>query len=123
MEILIKLNYAELKTVVDNGLLIELCESISKKTETVEKVEKPIKHIVEGMEFKEENIETPWDIPKKEEKKPAATEDQIRAKFVELNKSGKKAELKALLNEFGVVKVTELTADKFDEVYARLEAL
>lgn len=51
------------------------------------------------------------------------TEVQIRAKFVELSRKGKKKELKALLSELGVEKVSDIKPEQYADAWARLEAL
>lgn len=54
---------------------------------------------------------------------PEITEVQLRAKFVELNKKGKKKELKALLETLGVAKVSDIQPDQYEDAWAGLEAL
>lgn len=54
---------------------------------------------------------------------PEITEVQLRAKFVELNKKGKKKELKALLDKLGVAKVSDIQPDQYEDAWAGLEAL
>lgn len=54
---------------------------------------------------------------------PEITEVQLRAKFVELNKKGKKKELKALLDKLGVAKVSDIQPEQYEEAWAGLEAL
>lgn len=47
--------------------------------------------------------------------KTYALED-VRAKLAELNKSGKRAEVKSLLGSFGAVKLSDVPADKYGEL-------
>ena len=54
---------------------------------------------------------------------PEITEVKLRAKFVELNKKGKKKELKALLDKLGVAKVSDIQPEQYEEAWAGLEAL
>jgi len=49
--------------------------------------------------------------------------EKLRAKFVELSKKGKKAELKKLLSELGVSKVSDIKPDQYQDVMAKLEAI
>ena len=51
------------------------------------------------------------------------SEVEIRAKFVALSKKGKKAELKKLLTDFGVEKVSDLQPDQYQNAMAKLEAI
>lgn len=54
---------------------------------------------------------------------PTFTFDDIRTKFVALNKAGKKTELVEMLQAFGVSKVSDLEPAQFGEVMARLEGM
>lgn len=51
------------------------------------------------------------------------SEVEIRAKFVALSKKGKKAELKKLLTDFGVEKVSDLQPDQYEAAMKKLEAI
>jgi len=55
--------------------------------------------------------------------KPSIDLATLMAKFVEVAQRGKRAELKALLTEFGSENVSGLAEDVWDDVYARLEAM
>ena len=58
-----------------------------------------------------------------EENKPKATLEQVRAKLAELTRNGKREQVKALLNEFGANKLSEVPADKYAELMARAEEI
>ena len=58
----------------------------------------------------------------KSEKKQIS-EVEIRAKFVALSKKGKKAELKKLLTDFGVEKVSDLQPDQYQKAMEKLTEL
>ena len=51
-----------------------------------------------------------------EENKPKVTLEQVRAKLAELTRNGKREQVKALLNEFGANKLSEVPADKYAEL-------
>src|SRR5690606_36817727 len=44
------------------------------------------------------------------------TLEQVRAKLAELTRNGKREQVKALLNEFGANKLSEVPADKYAEL-------
>lgn len=54
---------------------------------------------------------------------PSVSAKEVREKFTELARDGKRDELRAVLAEFGVENVSALEESMFDEVYERLEAL
>lgn len=79
--------------------------------------EKPVKEQedVKEPEGKEEPAEeTKPESPKTEEKQ--FTLEEVRAKLAALNKAGKRAEVKAILESFGAQKLSEIPADKFAAV-------
>ena len=53
---------------------------------------------------------------------PTYTVEDVRAKAMDLMRAGKRAEAKAIVNEYAA-NITDLPADKCDEVMARLTAL
>lgn len=55
--------------------------------------------------------------------KATVTAKEVRTKFTELARAGKRDELRDLLAEFGAENVSSLKESDYDEVYARLEAL
>ena len=54
---------------------------------------------------------------------PVVTVDDIRARYVALVASGKKAEARDAIKSYGVDKISDLPADKCAEVLAKLNAL
>lgn len=70
-------------------------------------------------------IETTQDVEATTESpvETSINEEDIRAKFLDLNKKGKKAELKDVLNALGVEKVSSLKPDQFKEAMTKLEAI
>ena len=55
--------------------------------------------------------------------KPAYTLEQVRAKLADLQRQGKRAEVKALIQSFGVSKLSEVPADKYAELMAKAEEI
>jgi hypothetical protein len=51
------------------------------------------------------------------------TIDDIKAKGTALVQAGKSAQLKAIVNGYGVARVSEIPADKFADAMAKLEAV
>ena len=51
------------------------------------------------------------------------SEVEIRAKFVELSKKGKRSELKNLLSELGVSKVSDIKPEQYHEAWEKLGAI
>jgi len=51
------------------------------------------------------------------------TLEQVRAKLAELTRNGKREQVKALLNEFGANKLSEVPADKYAELMAKAEEI
>lgn len=51
-----------------------------------------------------------------DEMAPKVTLEQVRAKLAELTRNGKREQVKALLNEFGANKLSEVPADKYAEL-------
>lgn len=87
--------------------------------QTPAKVEKPA-------EVKPENAEaspvTIPDDPTPDEDIPVVTSADIQKKVIALASAGKKEEVKAIVNAYAE-KVSLIPADKYAEVYAKLEAL
>lgn len=67
----------------------------------------------------------PAEAETKNTDKPAQniTLETVRAKLAALSQSGKQAEVKALINSYGVAKLTEIPAEKYPEVLEKAEAL
>lgn len=73
-----------------------------------------------------EEIEEVEEVETLEDAEGAAkkiTIEQIREAFVSKNTKGNTQKLKALLNEFGVKKVTDLKEEDYPEVLKRLEEI
>ena len=81
---------------------------------------------VKDPEPAEEPARTATEIINAAEAKIEANETEVKVMLAEKIKSGKKADVKALFEEYGVAKLSELTAkypDKLAEFAAKAEAL
>ena len=61
--------------------------------------------------------------PKQQEKKEEIPLETVRAKLAVLSRSGKKDEVKALLQKFGASKLTDVPKEKYPELMAAAEEL
>lgn len=65
----------------------------------------------------------PVSKPKAEKQAEAPTLADVRAKLAALSKSGKADQVKALIAQFGVTKLTDVAAERYTEVLQAAEAL
>lgn len=127
MKFTIEMNIYELNRSIKSGTLEALVADVQaheEETRRAPKAEKEVKAPAPDPEKKEEKKapDTPTE-EKNEDTTPEITEVEVRAKFVELSKKGKKAELKTLLDEMGVSKVSELKPEQYAEAMKRLEVI
>ena len=61
--------------------------------------------------------------PTTEPSTPAVTLEQVRAKLATLSQSGKQAQVKKLITDFGAKKLTEVPAEKYAELLTAAEGL
>ena len=61
--------------------------------------------------------------PSKKTEAQAITLEVVRAKLAALSQGGKQAEVKDLINSFGVSKLTDIPEERFPEVLEKAEAL
>jgi len=54
---------------------------------------------------------------------PKVTLEQVRAKLAELTRNGKREQVKALLNEFGANKLSEVPAEKYAELMEKADEI
>lgn len=59
----------------------------------------------------------------KKAERPKYTLEQVRAKLADLQRKGKRAEVKELIQSFGVSKLSEVPADKYTELMAKAEEI
>jgi hypothetical protein len=57
------------------------------------------------------------------QEQPTVSIEEVRAKLVDLSRSGKREQAKALLQEFGAVKLTEVPKEKLPDLLAKVEAI
>lgn len=111
----------ELRDLLDGILSKEKAAAPAKKA-PAKKAPEPVK----DPEPAEEPARTATEIINAAEAKIEANETEVKVMLAEKIKSGKKAEVKALFEEYGVAKLSELTAkypDKLAEFAAKAEAL
>lgn len=134
MKFTIEMNIHELSRSIKAGTLETLVTDImshenqvrSEQTAAVKDNSVPTKAVIDKPTPEataKESTPAPEPIPAPEEKKTEINEVQIRAKFVELSKKGKKKELKTLLGQLGVEKVSDIKPEQYQEAWAGLEAL
>lgn len=120
MKFIIEMNVHELSRSISAGTLEALAEDIKSHEDQVRNGAKP----APVAEPKPKPAPKQKDAPPGED--PAGgkiTDTQIRTKFVELSRKGKKKELKALLDELGAAKVSDITPEQYELVWAVLEAI
>lgn len=103
MEIKVTVEAApELMTAIDNltAALVELI-GVKEKTKTT-------------------NSAKPADKPADQ---PTLTLETVRAKLAALSQSGKQKEVKAIIESFGVAKLTDIPAEKYPEVMEKAATL
>lgn len=107
MEIELKLKSSDMKELID--ILNSLKPVSNVKTQVIEKPQK---------KEKTPKVETP-----KEESLPDYTLEAVQKAFGDLAKAGMKADLKELLSNHGVKKVSELPPDEYGNIMDELEEL
>lgn len=122
MKINIELNVYELNHSISTGSFQALCGDLQAADQEVKKTPKTNPATAASAETEKKTPAAPKEEP--DEKVTAEiSEVEIRAKFVELSKKGKKTELKELLTAMGVEKVSDLKPDQYPEAMAKLEAI
>ena len=79
-------------------------------------VSKAIQHEVDEIS-KEVNVE------KKEEVKPSIDLDTLRGYLADMSRNGMTADVRQLLQQFGVEKLSQINSKDYDELYLRAEEL
>lgn len=116
MKMIIELNAAEATNAISTGALLGMLTILA---ETEAETKKSAHDYVS--KFKKDT--QPKQEPEASAPDTNISEVEIRAKFVALSKKGKKAELKELLTDFGVEKVSDLQPDQYQEAMTKLEAI
>lgn len=114
MKLILEFNPTEAKNAITSGSLLNLLETAVNEETAVQKL---------GKKEEPKPKTNPEPEPAEEAEETKITEVEIRAKFVALSKKGKKAELKKLLTDFGVEKVSDLQPDQYQEAMSKLEAM
>jgi hypothetical protein len=120
MKIHIELNVYELNHSMSTGSFQALCTDLQAADQEVKKAPKSTPPPPETEKKTSDNPTTPTTGA---EASSEISEVEIRAKFVELNKKGKKNELKELLTYMGVEKVSDLKPEQYQEAMEKLEAI
>lgn len=125
MKFNIELNVYELHYLMATGTFQTLCRDVQTVEADARKSSKAAPDFVPETKNTTAN-ETVSNTEKEVSTEEAVTEIsevEIRAKFVELSKKGKKKELKDLLTAMGVEKVSDLKPEQYQEAWAKLEAI
>lgn len=107
-----------------NNLSLEL-EELRKCTSKLNEIVSIIGEIVITINDIVDSIELSFSsFPEKpKEEKKSVTLEEVRAVLAEKSRLGKTAEVKALLTRFGVNKLSELDASKYDELLKETEGI
>jgi len=123
MKVNLELTILEAKKLYESGIMDQLDKVVrgvntTPKQGTTATVKAPVK---KEEKLKEESAPKP--DPVKEEVKTDYTLEEVRAKFTELNSVKNRPKLKAILEKYGVGKVTELEEKVFNSVMEDLEKI
>jgi hypothetical protein len=124
MKFTIEMNVYELNHSMATGTFQALCNDVQEAEGEARKAPKAApetKTAAEPEQKKDTPADNKPDTPSEE--KPGISEEEIRAKFVDLSKKGKKKELKDLLTALGVEKVSDLKPEQYQEAWTKLEAI
>ena len=110
--------------IPDNAvkMFVDLADALKTIAATVE-VETKDDGTVDGVIQEEEKRNLDAFQKLADEVAPKVTLEQVRAKLAELTRNGKREQVKALLNEFGANKLSEVPADKYAELMAKAEEI
>jgi hypothetical protein len=92
--------------------------NLSLDLEELRKCVTTINEIVDGLES---SFSSSAEKPKEEKK--SVTLEEVRSVLAEKTRAGKTAEVKELLTKFGVNKLSELDASKYDELLKETEGI
>lgn len=67
--------------------------------------------------------ETPKQIEEKKEEKKTLSFEEVRAVLAAKSREGHTAEVKAVLTEFGVEKLSDINPDQYDALLAKVEVI
>lgn len=115
MKMILEFNPAEALNAITSGALLELMEKAVSEESAVRNVVKKTKEAKEESETETKPTDNP--------KEPKISAVEIRSKFVALSKKGKKVELKDLLADLGVAKVSDIKPEQYEDAMSKLEAM
>ena len=96
--------------LVDALRTIAKTVEVETKDDTIQATEQLKKTVEEGAKKVKRNLDAFQKLA------DDVTLEQVRAKLAELTRNGKREQVKALLNEFGANKLSEVPADKYAEL-------
>lgn len=107
-----------------NNLSLEL-EELRKCTTKLNEIVATVSEIVNTINDIVGSIESAFSSSpeKPKEEKKSVTLEEVRAVLAEKSRSGKTVEVKELLTKFGVNKLSELDASKYDELLKETEGI
>lgn len=107
-----------------NNLSLEL-EELRKNTSKISEILATVSDILVTINEIVGSIESAFSSSpeKPKEEKKSVTLEEVRAVLAEKSRSGKTAEVKELLTKFGVNKLSELDASKYDELLKETEGI
>lgn len=127
MKFIIEMNVHELARSIEAGTLEALVRDVQAHEDQVRKITKPISNVAETEEKVTESKPKVAETEKEEfpvvEDPPQITIEQVRAAFIAKNSKDNTPKLKAILNQFGVRKVTDLQEKDFPAVLKALEEI
>ena len=107
-----------------NNLSLEL-EELRKNTSKLSEILSTVSDIIVTINDIVGSIESAFSSSseKPKEDKKSVTLEEVRAVLAEKSRTGKTAEVKQLLTNFGVNKLSELDASKYDELLKETEVI
>jgi hypothetical protein len=111
---------AEAADVIERKVVEEIIYEPDTAAETPQEAPEPVEQ--EQTPPEPENAQDEPQAAEEAAPTPKYTAEDVRAKAKELTAAGKRAEAKTIVNEYAA-SITDLPADKCDEVMARLTAL
>lgn len=129
MNVNISLSVEEMIKAVESGALQTLSQAIAKSDkEDLTKLKKATKKVAEATakEVAEETpAEAPEEVPQEEAlpEEEKVTKEDVRKVLADKKKAGKRDEVKALIEEYGVSRFPDIPEDKYPELIAKAREL
>lgn len=112
----------EIKINLTADSIGEFLDTVRKFQTSLTDVEKPVKKATKEVGVKEITKETATNKAT-EDKQTSLTLEYVRSKVAEKANEGKKVEIRQLLTDFEVAKVTELPAERYAEFLQKLSEI